>query len=1555
MLKFIHIFSEYDTGTAKVTPVKEETRLEFNEKLSDINEISEVEEYKCVLHVNEKGVAQDFVSSQEFLYFSLYLTELSHENIVLISDITILNSIQPYLSYMSNNQYSFKMGNKSLYIYYIPIDALPMSTIIDQVNNIMIPTLFRANDELSIKNKKLMSTHTYDKFKDFVDMYVMDSKDISFDIETNAHNKYSKTIEIVGFSVAVGDNGIYVCKESLDCKMSNEDWNNTLILIKSILDNHNVIVHNCMYEIPVLVNDWNYEIKNFDDTMIKSRIILGANTGASLKFQCQSNLNYPDWDSDLGIYTESIDKIVTNISPTPSGGGSEYFDELTVNGFKSVLSKLNDISDLELNKKHLSLKHYMISLESLITRYYTDDSERNNIFDKISSLLVLLVNNKFTGLISYGLIPYKIISTYGAMDAIGTYDLNNYLDKKLDKLSDELGVDLSKGYSYLKPQFIVGIWMEMNGLYYDNDVALEVEDWHINSRLNSMRFLMKSDKLSEYLISQNRDNIFKEYIKEDPYRISEFINDKFVVMKSGIKIEGNSRVTTWNNLYDYLIQGSSHDLIPKIDILVRDKLSEIIDTSDYDELKSYFNPNSTSPSTIKLFSDIWLTDEVRVAGFLFYFDIYIDNNDTSNFNDSEKRLENLFVDYKKWKHSNIDSKIDEDDSNSDSYEYHEDFLSLGENITQRSVFILAKNIFDIEYSNTKNSDLVKSIRKYLSEELESIKEDVVIELYNRFMFTGIDIDDTYTWSDELRILYNFRIVKKCSKILTTYIDGNKVGRGQVYKVLTKELNDKDVMLAKRGKTYYEVDGKLSADESFIMQPSYAVCATETFRWRAGLHTLPSSSSVMNIFRSRFKGGVIMAPDFSQMEIRAMAGASNCNNMLDAFKRGVDIHLWNACFTGDTKVLLADGTSRTFKELVQDYPNGEKFWVYSITDSDEITLGEAHHPRITKSVTELIKITLDNGVSYKCTPDHLWRTRNGYVRADNLACGMSITPLYTKSDRGYEMYYDLRSNKFLYTHMLASEIQEPGVSYSGMVRHHVNFDKSDNRPENIKKMKWPDHTKLHQENSWISRASLEEKQEFSKLGNQSRWSHDGAREKQAKVYGEVGRKFLSRGGEFWTNPKYEDARSKVRKQGLINLSSVDIRSEEHGRKISEGILNSEKEIIRRSNHAKNLNTDKNVRIKQILGSYVSKIKKGNNYSVDNLVSRIKEYSSLYSISYDKVLLEYPVLDREDVRERLYYNHKVESVEYISLDTPIEVYDITVDKYNNFALDASIEDNKSGVFVHNSAIWNIPEEEVTSAQRRYAKMSSFSILYGKSPEGFGKDFLHGDIKLANKIYDRFYNAFPEVKDYIDKKHQEVMSRGKVTTPVNLYLSIDPNKIGPEAAMRQSQNYPIQNSGTTMAGNATYKIMEYIKQNDYKSRVILFIHDSIELDIHPDEIIPIGSKVIPLMNKYPLEEFGVPSAADLTVGVSLGQQLEVKEMINNDDFSCAELIVEGFEKDFSSLIDRLKQTNTFSVIDYEDLEDPSPFVVSRGDLFIPRSVIKPTMGETLNIIKRKLILKK
>ena len=49
------------------------------------------------------------------------------------------------------------------------------------------------------------------------------------------------------------------------------------------------------------------------------------------------------------------------------------------------------------------------------------------------------------------------------MDAVGTQDLNVYLENQIEKLSAELKIDLHKGYYYTKRQFIAGAQMELNG------------------------------------------------------------------------------------------------------------------------------------------------------------------------------------------------------------------------------------------------------------------------------------------------------------------------------------------------------------------------------------------------------------------------------------------------------------------------------------------------------------------------------------------------------------------------------------------------------------------------------------------------------------------------------------------------------------------------------------------------------------------------------------------------------------------------------------------------------------------------------------------------------------------------------------------------------------------------------------------------------------------------------------------------------------------------------------------------------------------------------------
>ena len=68
----------------------------------------------------------------------------------------------------------------------------------------------------------------------------------------------------------------------------------------------------------------------------------------------------------------------------------------------------------------------------------------------------------------------------------------------------------------------------------------------------------------------------------------------------------------------------------------------------------------------------------------------------------------------------------------------------------------------------------------------------------------------------------------------------------------------------------------------------------------------------------------------------------------------------------------------------------------LTGRTRLGLEEIRHPRITKRNAEVVKVVLDNGEEVVCTPDHRFMLRDGsYERADSLASGMSLMPLYRK--------------------------------------------------------------------------------------------------------------------------------------------------------------------------------------------------------------------------------------------------------------------------------------------------------------------------------------------------------------------------------------------------------------------------------------------------------------------------------------------------------------------------------------------------------------------------------
>ncbi len=187
-----------------------------------------------------------------------------------------------------------------------------------------------------------------------------------------------------------------------------------------------------------------------------------------------------------------------------------------------------------------------------------------------------------------------------------------------------------------------------------------------------------------------------------------------------------------------------------------------------------------------------------------------------------------------------------------------------------------------------------------------------------------------------------------------------------------------------------------------------------------------------------------------------------------------------CFTGETKISLLDGTERR----LDSFSKGDKFFVYGCKSDGTILPVEATALGETKKVSELIEVTLDNGISERCTPDHLWQLRDGtYKRADQLASGDSLMPLYrrlsenkdhTSGDQsGYEMFLDNSTLKYKFTHSEVAyqcldgkiaecwkDIKENNKPDKFLVVHHIDFNKHNNDPSNLQWMGEHDHWMLH---------------------------------------------------------------------------------------------------------------------------------------------------------------------------------------------------------------------------------------------------------------------------------------------------------------------------------------------------------------------------------------------------------------------------------------------------------------------------------------------------------------
>jgi DNA polymerase-1 len=153
-----------------------------------------------------------------------------------------------------------------------------------------------------------------------------------------------------------------------------------------------------------------------------------------------------------------------------------------------------------------------------------------------------------------------------------------------------------------------------------------------------------------------------------------------------------------------------------------------------------------------------------------------------------------------------------------------------------------------------------------------------------------------------------------------------------------------------------------------------------------------------------------------------------------------------------------------------------------------------------------------------------------------------------------------------------------------------------------------------------------------------------------------------------------------------------------------------------------------------------------------------------------------------------------------------------------------------------VFNVPLEEVTKEQRSHAKTVNFGIIYGVSAFG-----LSNQTSLSRKesaeLIDAYYQTYPKLKSYMSAQVDFARENGYVQTVLGRrrYLKDinSANMMVKSGAERNAVNAPIQGSAADIIKIAMINIHKKLTSENWKSKMLLQVHDELVFDVHNSEI--------------------------------------------------------------------------------------------------------------------------
>jgi DNA polymerase-1 len=192
-------------------------------------------------------------------------------------------------------------------------------------------------------------------------------------------------------------------------------------------------------------------------------------------------------------------------------------------------------------------------------------------------------------------------------------------------------------------------------------------------------------------------------------------------------------------------------------------------------------------------------------------------------------------------------------------------------------------------------------------------------------------------------------------------------------------------------------------------------------------------------------------------------------------------------------------------------------------------------------------------------------------------------------------------------------------------------------------------------------------------------------------------------------------------------------------------------------------------------------------------------------------------------------------------------------------------KNGQDIHATTaakVFGVPLEEVTREQRGNAKAVNFGILYGQGAFTLSQQ-TGMTRKEAKELIAAYYDTYPTLKAYMAKQVDFARDNGFVETVLHRrrYLKNinSQNGMVRSGDERNAVNAPIQGSAADIIKIAMIRIQNRMETSNFKSKMLLQVHDELVFDMHKEEI-----ETLPSLIKEEMENaFALAVPLDVEMG--------------------------------------------------------------------------------------------